>query len=126
MIEIVWGASPSFGRPAYEKGHIPGAVAWDFDSGIQDPARRDVLDKPGLEALLLRSGILPETTLVLYSGLNNMLATFAFWLLKYYGHQDVRLMDGDRQMWLDEKDSTSSEVPLFAATIYQAQNPAFT
>jgi thiosulfate/3-mercaptopyruvate sulfurtransferase len=60
-----------FGRPAYEGKHIPGAVAWDFESDIQDPVRRDMIDKFGLEALLSKSGITSQTTIVLYSGVNN-------------------------------------------------------
>lgn len=123
LVEIVWGANSTFGMPAYESGHIPGAIAWDFEQDIQDPARRDVLDKGGLEALLSKSGLTAESTIVLYSGLNNLLATFAFWLLKVYGHTDVRLMDGDRQKWLDENRQTTKKVPSVAPAIYQAQEP---
>jgi len=96
LVEVVWGNSDEWGAPAYRAGHIPGAVAWDFSSDLQDPARNDLVGKAGLEALLARSGTTPATTVVLYSGLSNLLATFAFWLLKLYGHQDVRLLDGDR------------------------------
>jgi len=71
------GASPTFGKPAYDSRHIPGAVAWDFEKDLQDPARREVLDRPGLETLLSRSGITSKMTIVLYSGLNNLLATYA-------------------------------------------------
>jgi thiosulfate/3-mercaptopyruvate sulfurtransferase len=123
LVEIVWGASPMFGSAAYENKHVLGAVAWDFESDIQDPARGDVLDKIGMEALLSKSGIEPETTIVLYSGLSNILATFAFWLLKIFGHKDVRLMDGDRQKWLDEGRPTTSEAPAIPPAQYQAQKP---
>lgn len=123
LIEAVWGDSPSFGMPAYESGHIPGAVAWDFQQDLQDPARGDILDKMGLEALLSRSGITPETTIIVYSGLSNMLATYAFWQLKIFGHKPARLLDGGRQMWLDENHPTTSEVPLVAPTEYHAQEP---
>src|SRR5512136_878424 len=100
VVEVVWGASPSWGRPAYEAGHIPGAVAWDFQADLQDQARGDLIDRAGVEALLSKAGIDRDTCIVLYSGLNNMLATFAFWLLKIYGHPSVRLLDGDRRKWL--------------------------
>lgn len=123
LVEVVLGASPSFGMPAYEGGHIPGAVAWDFEKDLQDPDRRDILDKAGLEALLSRSGITPETTVIIYSGLSNMLATYAFWQLKIYGHKPVWLLDGDRQKWLDENHPTTSETPLIAPAVYCAQEP---
>jgi thiosulfate/3-mercaptopyruvate sulfurtransferase len=123
LVEIVWGASPAFGRPAYDSKHIPGAVSWDFEKDLQDIARQDVIDKGGLEALLSRSGITPAMTIILYSGLSNLLATYAFWLLKIYGHQDVRLLDGDRQKWLDEDRPTVQEAPMVIPTRYQAQEP---
>lgn len=123
FVEIVLGASLLFGRAAYDGKHIPGAVAWDFQKDLQDPARGDILDKTGLEALLSRSGITPETTVVVYSGLSNILATYAFWQLKIYGHKPVRLLDGDRQKWLDENRPTTSEVPLIEPTVYRAQEP---
>ncbi len=123
FVEIVLGASPVFGRAAYDDKHIPGAVAWDFQKDLQGPARGDILDKTGLEALLSRSGITPKTTVVVYSGLSNILATYAFWQLKVYGHKPVRLLDGDRQKWLDENRPTTSEVPLIEPTVYRAQEP---
>jgi len=115
IVEIVWGASPA------ENKHIPGAIAWDFEDDLQCRVGRDVLEKPELEALLSKSGLIPETTIILYSGLNNLLATYAFWLLKVYGHEDIRLMDGDRQKWLEENRQTTNEVPIIVPTLYQAQ-----
>jgi thiosulfate/3-mercaptopyruvate sulfurtransferase len=88
---------------------------------LQDPARNDIADQAGLEALLSRSGITTDTTVVVYSGLSNLLATFAFWLLKVYGHQDVRLVDGDRQKWLADGRPLSGATQIIAATVYQAQ-----
>jgi thiosulfate/3-mercaptopyruvate sulfurtransferase len=123
FVEIIWGSSLAFGKLAYEDRHIPGAVAWDFEGDLQDPVRKDVIDKPGIEALLSTSGITPTMTIVLYSGLSNILATYAFWMLKIYGHQDVRLMDGDRQIWLDENRPTESKIPKISSTIYTAKEP---
>jgi len=123
LVEVVWGNSDEWGAPAYRAGHIPGAAAWDFGSDLQDPARNDLVGKAGLEALLARSGTTPATTVVLYSGLSNLLATFAFWLLKLYGHQDVRLLDGDRSKWLAEGRPLSDQTPAMAPTIYRAQEP---
>ena len=123
FVEIVWGASPIFGMSAYTSRHIPDAVAWDFEKDLQDPARHDVVDKHKLEALLSKSSITPGMTVVFYSGVNNILATYAFWLLKIFGHKDIRLMDGDRQKWLDENQPTTNEVPVNIPTSYQAQEP---
>lgn len=123
VVEIVWGASASWGRPAYEAGHIPCAAAWDFQADLQDQARGDVIDRTGVETLLSKTGIEHDTSIVLYSGLNNMLATFAFWLLKIYGHSSVRLLDGDRHKWLDEGRPTTSEEPQVAPTGYHAKEP---
>lgn len=121
VAEVIWGDSDNWGTAAYGSGHIPGAVAWDFAADLQDPERNDIADQAGLEALLGRSGITPDTTVVVYSGLSNLLATFAFWLLKVYGHRDVRLLDGDRQKWLAEGRLLSGATPAIAATVYQAQ-----
>jgi len=71
LIEVVWEMSPVWGMPAYESGHIPGAIAWDFEQDLKDPIRHDVVDKDVLEALLGRSGITRQTTIVLYSALSN-------------------------------------------------------
>lgn len=123
LVEGVWRNSTLYSMLAYEKGHIPGAMAWDFAEDIQDPDRDDILDKEGMEALLSRLGITPETIIVVYSGGSNLIAAYAFWQLKISGHRNTRLLDGARQKWLDEERPTSSEVPLIEPTIYQAQDP---
>lgn len=123
VVEVVWGSSPVFGMPAYEGGHIPGALVWEFELDLQDKARRDVVDRGQFEALLSRSGITADSTLILYSGLNNLLATYAFWLLSIYGHSDVRLLDGDKQKWLAEKRPLSTTIPAPQPTTYVAQEP---
>jgi thiosulfate/3-mercaptopyruvate sulfurtransferase len=122
-VEIVWGESPMWGKPAYVREHIPGAVAWDFVRDLQDSARGNVIDKSAIEALFSRSGISPHTTIILYSALQNILASYAFWLLKIYGHRGVRLLDGDRRKWLDEHRPTSGETPAIAPTVYRAPEP---
>lgn len=123
IVEVVWGVSPVFGMPVYDGGHIPGALAWDFDKDLHDPARRDILDRAGMEALLSRSGIAPEMTIVLHSSLGNTLATFAFWQLKIHGRQHVRLLDGGRQIWLEEGRPLTNEAPQIAPTSYQSEEP---
>lgn len=121
IVEVIMGSHASFGMPAYEAGHIPGALVWDSEKDYLNPEQGDIVDKSNFEKQLSSSGIHPDTTVVLYSGLNNMLATFEFWLMKFYGHKDVRLLDGDRQKWLDDSRPTTTSVPTFAPTSYQAQ-----
>ena len=122
-VEVIWGDSAEWGTTAYANGHIPGAVAWEFAIDLHDLAHQDIVGKDGLEVLLARCGVTPDTPIVLYSGLSNLLATFAFWLLKVYGHSDVRLLDGDRQKWLAEGRPLSYETPRFAPALYHARPP---
>lgn len=124
VVEIVWGDSVAFGRAAYDRGHVPGAVAWDFENDLQDPGRRDIVDTAGIERLLSNSGITATTTIVVYSGLDNLLATYAFWLLKVYRHRDVRLLDGGKALWLAEERPMSTTAPVIPLAAYRAPDPA--
>src|SRR5271165_4212474 len=108
---------------AYDKGHIPGAAGWNWQTQLQDNVRRDLIDKPALERLLGESGISPQTTILLYGDNNNWFAAYAFWQLKYYGHRDVRLIDGGRKKWLAEGLLTTTELPHITKTSYRAANP---
>ncbi|MBM4460778.1 MAG: sulfurtransferase [Chloroflexi bacterium] len=121
VVEVIWGDGDEWGTAAYRSGHIPGAAVWDFATELQDPARNDIVGPDGYAALLARAGVNPDTTVVVYSGLSNLLATFAFWLLKVYGHRDVRLLGGDRRKWLAEGRPRSREAPIIAATSYAPQ-----
>ncbi|HVF11006.1 MAG TPA: sulfurtransferase [Abditibacteriaceae bacterium] len=95
---------------AYSEGHIPGAVAWNWTSQLNDPVRRDILSRADIEKLLREAGISNSDTIVLYGDNNNWFAAFAFWILKMYGHEDVRLMDGGRKKWVaDGRELTSEE-----------------
>ncbi len=102
---------------AYEEGHIPGAVAWNWTSQLNDNIRRDIPSKAQLEKLLGESGISNSDTIILYGDNNNWFAAFAFWILKIYGHEDVRLMDGGRKKWLaiNGELTTQEEHPQAAA-----------
>ncbi len=104
---------------AYDTGHIPGAVGWNWQQDTQDQVVRDIPDKASFESLLNRSGIAPETLVVLYGDNNNWFAAFAFWLLRYYGHQNMRMLDGGRQKWVAEGRPLSTEKPVVARTNYQ-------
>ena len=108
---------------AYEQGHIPGAVGFNWQKELQDQVLRAPLSKEQLEALLSRAGVSNDTTIVLYGDNNNWFAAWAFWILKYYGHRDVRLLDGGRVKWLADKREITTEVPSYPRTNYIAQAP---
>ncbi len=108
---------------AYDSGHIPGAVGWNWKTDTQDTTRRDIPDLAAMQALLSRSGVSRDTTVILYGDNNNWFATFAFWLLKIYGHRDTRIMNGGRQKWLDEGRPLTTEAPSIGATSYQVSDP---
>ncbi len=108
---------------AYEKGHIAGAVGWNWQSQLQQEVRRDLVGKEELEGLLGRSGIGNDTTVVLYGDNNNWFAAWAFWQLKYYGHADVRIMNGGRAKWEAEGRPMTTDVPSPAPSTYRASDP---
>jgi thiosulfate/3-mercaptopyruvate sulfurtransferase len=108
---------------AYNQGHIPGAVGWNWQTQLQDNVRRDLIDRAALEDLLGKSGIGNDTTILLYGDNNNWFAAYAFWQLKYYGHKDVRLINGGRKKWLEEKRPLSTEAAKAAPTTYKASGP---
>jgi thiosulfate/3-mercaptopyruvate sulfurtransferase len=108
---------------AYEQGHIPGAVGFNWQKELQDQLVRAPLSKKNLEELLSQAGVSNDTTIVLYGDNNNWFATWAFWVLKLYGHQDVRILDGGRVKWLADKREITTEVPSYPRTNYQAQEP---
>ncbi len=107
----------------YEIGHVPGAVKLDWQTDLQDQVRRDFIDKAGFEELMARAGIANDTTVVFYGDKNNWYACYTFWLFKYYGHDDCRIMDGGRQKWTDEGRQLVRDVPSFPRTTYTAQEP---
>ena len=108
---------------AYDQGHIAGAVGWNWQSQLQDNIRRDLIDKATLEKLLGQSGISNDTTIILYGDNNNWFAAYAFWQLKYYGHKDVRLMNGGRKKWLEEKRPLTTDAPKISTATYRATSP---
>lgn len=108
---------------AYDKGHIPGAIKLDWKKDLQDGVRHDFISKERLEQLLSEKGVSNDDTIVFYGGNNNWFAAYAYWYLKYYGHQNLRLLDGGRKKWeLDSRELTD-EVPSRPATTYTAQEP---
>ena len=105
---------------AYEQGHIAGAVGWNWQSQLQQPVRRDLASKEEIEQLLGGSGIGNDTTVILYGDNNNWFAAWAFWQLKYYGHSDVRIMNGGRAKWEAEGRPLTTDVPSYPAASYSA------
>jgi thiosulfate/3-mercaptopyruvate sulfurtransferase len=111
---------------AYDKNHIRNAVRIDWKKDLQDPVRRDFVNKEQFETLLSDRGIANDDTVVLYGGNNNWFAAYALWYFKLYGHADVRLLDGGRKKWeLDSRDLVE-EVPSRAKTTYTAQGQDLT
>jgi thiosulfate/3-mercaptopyruvate sulfurtransferase len=108
---------------AYDQGHIAGAVGLNWQKELQDQLVRAPLSKKNLEELLSQAGVSSDMTIVLYGDNNNWFATWAFWVLKLYGHQDVRILDGGRVKWLADKREITTEVPSYSRTNYQAQEP---
>ncbi|RBY80321.1 sulfurtransferase [Blastococcus sp. TF02-09] len=108
---------------AYDGGHIEGAVKLDWKQDLQDPLRRDYLDKSAFEALLSSRGISNDDTVVLYGGNNNWFAAYAYWYFKIYGHRDVKLMDGGRKKWELDGRPLSKDAVQRPATQYVASEP---
>jgi thiosulfate/3-mercaptopyruvate sulfurtransferase len=118
VLEVDWDPSV-----AYELGHIPGASLIDWKRDINDPIRRDILSAAAFEKLLGGLGVTAETTLVLYGDMRNWFAAFAFWTFKIYGHGDLRLLNGGRRKWFEERRPVNSEIPLPGAAAYAAAEP---
>jgi thiosulfate/3-mercaptopyruvate sulfurtransferase len=108
---------------AYDQGHVPGAAGWNWTTELCDTLVRDIVPMNNLEALLGRTGIDNKTTVVLYGDNNNWFATWAFWQLKIYGHEDVRIMDGGRKKWLAEGRDLSTDRPSIPSKTYKASGP---
>jgi len=107
---------------AYDKGHIRGAVKIDWRTELQDPVRRDFVDKTGFEQLLSGKGIANDDLVILYGGNNNWFAAYAYWYFKVYGHGNVKLLDGGRKKWELESRELVTDVPTRPATDYKAQD----
>jgi thiosulfate/3-mercaptopyruvate sulfurtransferase len=107
---------------AYDKGHITGAVKIDWKGDLQDPVRRDFIDRAGFEKLLSSRGISNDDTVILYGGNNNWFAAYAYWYFKLYGHENIKLLDGGRKKWeLDSRELTE-DVTSRPATTYTAKD----
>ena len=110
---------------AYNEAHIPGAVGWNWQTQLSDPIRRDLVSKSDLEQLLGKSGIANSDTVILYGDNNNWFAAWAFWQLKIYGHQDVRMIDGGRKKLIKESREVTIDVPVVSGKSYKATEPDY-
>ncbi len=108
---------------AYDKGHIRNAIKLDWKKDLQDPVRRDFVDKAGFETLLSGRGISNSDTVVLYGGNNNWFAAYAYWYFRLYGHQSVKLLDGGRKRWELDSRELLEDVPRRSRTSYVARDP---
>ncbi|MHB8630893.1 MAG: sulfurtransferase [Candidatus Limnocylindria bacterium] len=108
---------------AYEQGHVAGAIGLNWRTDLQQHPVRDLISKEQLEALLSTHGVVPNTIIAVYGDNNNWFAAWFFWLLKYYGHRDVRLVNGGRVKWLAEQRPTTTAIPTYPPGPYKASGP---
>ena len=106
---------------AYASGHLEGAVALNWMTDMQEPVRRELVDREGFAALMGRIGVTESDHVVLYGGNNNWFAAYAYWLFKIYGHRRVQLMDGGRKKWELEDRALVTETPVLRPAVYEAQ-----
>jgi thiosulfate/3-mercaptopyruvate sulfurtransferase len=105
----------------YAEAHIPGAIGFDWKKDLQDPVKRDFLAPQAFGELLGSRGIGNEHTIVVYGDRNNWFAAYTYWYLKYYGHEDVKLVNGPREKWISEGRPTTDEVPSYPAATFTAK-----
>jgi thiosulfate/3-mercaptopyruvate sulfurtransferase len=108
---------------SYRLGHIPGAALFDWKQDLNDPNKKDIISKEGCEDLLQRTGVNNDTILILYGDYKNWFAAFAFWVFKYYGFNDVRLINGARKKWFEEDRPVSLDVPSYPKGNFKASEP---
>jgi thiosulfate/3-mercaptopyruvate sulfurtransferase len=107
---------------AYDEGHVPGAIAWAWNTQLCDTVRRDILSLKQFEELMAASGVTPGATLIIYGDNNNWFAAWALWQARIYGHKDVRLMNGGRKKWLAEGREMVTDTPRPARASYTAMD----
>jgi thiosulfate/3-mercaptopyruvate sulfurtransferase len=105
----------------YDEGHVPGAIKLHWRDDLQDPVERDLIDQQAFERLMQERGVAADAAVVLYGDKNNWFAAYAYWYLKIYGHDDVRILDGGRQKWIDEGRELTTEAPSREPTDYTAK-----
>jgi len=107
----------------YRKGHIKGASLIWWKRDINDPIARDIVNKEQFQELMAKNGIKPDTEVIMYGDFNNWFAAFSFWVFKYYGHENIKIMNGGRKKWELEKREYTTEEPQIEKTSYTAKEP---
>jgi len=105
----------------YRKGHIKGASLIWWKRDVNDPVTRDIVNKEQFEKLMSKNGITMDSEVILYGDFNNWFAAFVFWVFKYYGHKNIKIMNGGRKKWELEKREYTTEEPKITQTQYSAQ-----
>jgi thiosulfate/3-mercaptopyruvate sulfurtransferase len=134
LVETDWAASHltdpavrilevSVDPAAFQQGHIPGAVALDWFEDLEAHPLRDIASRTKLEQLLGEAGVTNTTTVLLYGDNYNWFAAYAYWLLRYYGHQDARLINGGRNKWIEEGRPLTKEAAKVTPTTYRTRDP---
>lgn len=108
---------------AYQKGHIPGSIGWNWMNDLQAKPRRDYVDQEGMNRLLQEAGVEPDSIVVLYGGNNNWFAAYAYWLFKYLGFDSVKLLNGGRKLWELESRSLVTDRPRVEPTTFRIPSP---
>src|SRR3954463_6432265 len=106
----------------YAEAHIPGAIGFDWKKDLQDQVKRDFLEPKEFGALFGSRGISNAHTIVLYGDRNNWFPAYTYWYLKYYGHDNAKLMNGPREKWISEGRPTSTEAPSYERATFDAQS----
>jgi thiosulfate/3-mercaptopyruvate sulfurtransferase len=104
----------------YTEAHIPGAIGFDWKKDLQDQVKRDFLGPDAFGELFGSRGISDEHLIVLYGDRNNWFAAYTYWYLKYYGHNDVKLLNGPREKWISEGRATTTDLPSFEGQTFIA------
>src|ERR671938_65995 len=107
----------------YAEAHIPGAIGFDWKTDLQDQVKRDFLGPEEFGQLFGSRGISNDHLIVLYGDRNNWFAAYTYWYLNYYGHDNVKLMNGPREKWISEGRPTTTDVPRYDPATFQAKGP---
>ena len=103
---------------AYDLGHIPGAIGFNWQSQLQDQVNRDLISKEDFEKLMGESGISPDDTIIVYGDSNNWFAAYGLWIMQYYGHANIKIMNGGRVKWTTEGKILTKDTPSITPTTY--------
>jgi thiosulfate/3-mercaptopyruvate sulfurtransferase len=104
----------------YAQAHVPGAIGLDWRLDLQDQVRRQFLGAEDFGRLFGSRGVSNDHLVIVYGDRNNWFAAYAYWYLKYYGHDRVKLLNGPRERWISEGRPTTTELPSHPSTVFTA------